>query len=121
MIVTQSFPKESILKHLLLHREIIYNSFFKEYVPVDNSGYRSSGYGEIECKGNETKLEKCIVRKDIRQNCQTAAVASHCSDGKICDISMMTIHACTHDVDTSDVVSIMIEHACVEIQIMLVS
>ena len=41
-----------------------------------------SGYGNIECKGNETKLEECDVRKDVHLTCKEA-VECHCSNSKI--------------------------------------
>ena len=43
---------------------------------------KSSGYGNIECKGNETKLEECDVRKDVHLTCKEA-VECHCSNSKI--------------------------------------
>ena len=42
----------------------------------------SSGYGNIECKGNETKLEECDVRKNIHLTCKVAVVC-HCSTSKL--------------------------------------
>ena len=44
----------------------------------------SSGYGTIECNGNETKLEECDIRKNIRQTCSSTAVMIYCFRCKIC-------------------------------------
>ena len=53
--------------------------YLKGYITV-----QTSGYGNIECYGNETKLEECTVRKDLHRTCHKAAVLSHCSNSKIC-------------------------------------
>ena len=55
--------------------------FLKGYVTVPSN---SSGYGNIECNGNETKLEECTVRKNIHQTCSSTAVVIYCSTRKIC-------------------------------------
>ena len=62
---------------------LLMNSFFllKGYIRVQSP---LGAYGEIECQGNETKLEECVIRKEIRPTCQRVAVASHCSTSKIC-------------------------------------
>ena len=42
-----------------------------------------SGYGNIECNGNETKLEECTVRKDVQlQTCKVADMGL-CYNSKI--------------------------------------
>ena len=63
------------------------SSFFllKGHIRV-NSPY--AGYGEIECQGNEMKLEECVVRKEIRTTCQRVAVATHCSTSKTCSMML---------------------------------
>ena len=44
----------------------------------------SSGYGTIECNGNETKLEECVVRKDLHLTCEFDwAVIGVCSYSKL--------------------------------------
>ena len=59
--------------------------FLKGYIRVQSD---LGGYGEIECQGNETKLEECVVRKEIRLTCQRVAVATHCSTSKICPVML---------------------------------
>ena len=61
-----------------------YIHYLKGYISVPSN---SSGYGNIECNGNETKLEECTVRKDVHETCHRAAVVSHCSNGKICVVT----------------------------------
>ena len=54
----------------------------------------SSGYGNIECKGNETKLEECDVRKDVHLTCEVA-VLGFCSNSKI-SLLYTVIFECIH-------------------------
>ena len=57
------------------------------------------GYGDIECNGNETKLEECTVRKNIRWTCSRSRVAAvSCFRGKICmfdDVTNNNTHKAT--------------------------
>ena len=56
-------------------------TMFKGYISARPN---VSGYGNIECNGNETKLEECTVRKNIHQTCSSTAVVIHCFNSKIC-------------------------------------
>ena len=63
------------------HCNVMSSFYFKGYIRL---GSHLGAYGEIECQGNESKLEECVVRKEIRPTCQRVAVATHCSTSKIC-------------------------------------
>ena len=63
----------------------MYSFFYKGYIRVQSN---LGAYGEIECQGNETKLEECVIRKEIRPTCQRVAVATHCSTSKICPMML---------------------------------
>ena len=54
------------------------STFLKGYVPVTTD---LGGYGDIECYGNETKLEECAIRKVWHPVCYRAAFVSQCSNG----------------------------------------
>ena len=71
--------------------------FLKGYISARSN---VSGYGNIECNGNETKLEECTVRKNIHQTCSSTAVAIHCLSGKTC-MSDDKIHMMSVDLKTA--------------------
>ena len=72
---------------MLLLYIYIYIYFLKGYISARSN---ISGYGNIECNGNETKLEECTVRKNISWTCSSIAV-NYCSRSKAC-ISDDKIH-----------------------------